>query len=98
VLLDFFTSPGFCDEAIRIYLVRGVRAADGEAHPRHGEERDMPVEWVPLSELRDQVLAGALHSPVMVASVLAASVARAQGWSGRAADAPWPLGPRQLRA
>ncbi len=98
VLLDFFTSPGFCDEAIRVYLARGVQVSSGEVHPRHGEERDMPVEWVPLDELRAQVLSGSLHSPVMVTSVLAACVARADHWAQlRPADAAWPLGPRQLR-
>lgn len=98
VLADFFTSPGFCDEALRIYLVRDVRRADGEQHERHGEERDMPVEWVPLDLLRDQILAGELHNPVLLVGVLAACASRAAGWTTlRPADAPWPLGPRQLR-
>ena len=99
VLADFLTSPGFCDEAIRIYLVRDVAVADGEQHQRRGEERDMPVEWVPLDVLREQILAGQLHNPVLVVAVLAATVARADGWRTlRPPDAPWALGPRQLRA
>jgi 8-oxo-dGTP pyrophosphatase MutT (NUDIX family) len=98
VLADFFTSPGFCDEALRIYLVRDVRLAAGEQHDRHGEERDMPVEWVPLDVLRDQILAGDLHNPVLLVGVLAACASRADGWRTlRPPDAPWPLGPRQLR-
>jgi 8-oxo-dGDP phosphatase len=98
VLADFFTSPGFCDEALRIYLVRGARLATGEAHERRGEERDMPVEWIPLDVLRDAILAGELHNPTLLVGVLAACASRAGGWrSLRPADAPWPLGPRQLR-
>jgi len=98
VLVDFFSSPGFCDEALRIYLVRDARLAAGQPHPRHGEERDMPVEWVPLALLRDQILTGHLHNPVLVVAVLAACAAQADGWRHlRPAQAPWPLGPRQLR-
>lgn len=98
VLVDFFTSPGFCDEALRIYVVRDARLATGVAHERHGEERDMAVEWVALNALRDGILAGRLHNPALLVGVLAACAARADGWrSLRPVDAPWPLGPRQLR-
>lgn len=98
VLADLCTSPGFCDEALRIYLARDVDRAEGEQHARHGEERDMPVEWVPLDDLRDAVLAGRLHNPSMVVAVLAAVAARAADWTTlRPADAPWSIGPRALR-
>ena len=98
VLADFFTSPGFCDEALRIYLLRDARRSAGEPHDRHGEERDMRVEWVPLDVLRDQILAGELHNPVLLVGVLAACASRAGGWTSlRRPDAPWPLGPHQLR-
>jgi len=98
VLADFLSSPGFCDEAIRIYMARGVRTAEGEAHPRHGEERDMPVAWVPLDEVVTGVLRGDLHNPTLVVGALAAAAARATGWSSlRDARSPWPFGPRSLR-
>jgi 8-oxo-dGDP phosphatase len=98
VLVDFMSSPGFCDEAIRIYLARHVRRSLGNAHPRHGEERDMPVSWVGLDELVDAVLSGALHNPTLVVGVLAAAAARGSGWSSlRDRDAPWSLGPRATR-
>ena len=98
VLVDFLSSPGFCDEAVRVYLVRGVRSATGERHPRHGEERDMPVAWVALDRLRDAVLAGRVHNPTIAAGVLAAVAARESGWAGlRPADAPWEMGPGRGR-
>jgi len=98
VLIDFASSPGYCDEAIRVYLVRGARPSDGPPHERRGEERDMPVRWVPLDRLRDGVLRGDLHNPTLVAGVLAATVARDHGWASlRPPDAPWQLGPRALR-
>jgi ADP-ribose pyrophosphatase len=98
VLVDFLSSPGFCDEAIRVYLARGVRSAEGVAHVRHGEERDMPVEWVDLDEVVAGVLRGDLHNPTLVVGALAAAAARAAGWSTlRATDAEWRLGPRSQR-
>jgi 8-oxo-dGDP phosphatase len=98
VLVDFLSSPGFCDEAIRIYLARAVRPAQGVAHDRHGEERDMPVGWVRLDDVVAGIQRGDLHNPTLVVGALAAAATRAGGWSGlRAADAPWRLGPRSLR-
>jgi 8-oxo-dGDP phosphatase len=98
VLIDFLTSPGMCDEALRIYLAQGVRAAVGEAFARHGEERDMQVAWVPLASLRDGILAGRLHNPTLVVGTLAALAAQAgQPADVRRADAPWPFGPRSRR-
>jgi 8-oxo-dGDP phosphatase len=98
VLVDFLSSPGFCDEAVRIYLARGVRAATGDRHARHGEERDMPVAWVPLDTLCAGVLAGRLHNPTMAVGVLAAHAARGDGWSTvRPFDTPWELGPGRGR-
>jgi ADP-ribose pyrophosphatase len=98
VLVDFLSSPGFCDEAVRVYLARGVRVADGAAHERHGEERDMPVAWVSLDEVVSQVLAGRVHNPTLVVGSLAAVAARASDWASlRDAHAEWEFGPRSLR-
>lgn len=91
VLTDVLTSPGMSDEALRIYLARGVTAAGGDQHERIDEEADMPIEWVPLDEAVGKALAGELHNPTAVVGVLAAYAARDRGWTGlRPADAPWP--------
>jgi 8-oxo-dGDP phosphatase len=98
VLVDFLSSPGFCDEALRIYLARGVRVAEGDAHDRHGEERDMPVAWVRLDDVVAGIQRGELHNPTLVVGALSAATARADGWRGlRDAHAPWRLGPRSTR-
>ncbi len=97
VLVDAFTSPGMSDESARIYLARDVRPADGPAHEPDGEERHMLVEWAPLDEVREGVLAGRLHNPLLVMGALAAGVLRDRGWRGlRPADAPWPEAPGHL--
>lgn len=91
-LLDLHTSPGFSDEAIRVFLARGL------AHePRpdgfvvQHEESVMPVSRVPLDEAVRRALAGEITNAAAVAGVLAVTVARAAGFQGlRPADAPWP--------
>jgi 8-oxo-dGDP phosphatase len=94
VLVDLYTSPGMCDEAVRIYLARGLTPVDHEdRHVGVHEEAVMDVSWVPLSELVGAVLAGRLHNPTMVAGALAAHAAM-NGGGGldalRPADAEWP--------
>jgi len=94
VLLDYVTTPGGNNEAIRIFLARGVRAT-GEAFARTGEEADMESRWVALDELVDAVLASRVQNPSLVIGALAAQASRARGWSTlRPADAPWPERPR----
>ena len=95
VLADFMNSPGGTSEAFRCFLARGLSdVAEAERHARHGEELAMQVHWVALDELRDDILAGRLHSPSLVVGVLAACAAREQGWRTlRPADAPWPEHP-----
>lgn len=94
VLVDLYTSPGMCDEAVRIYLARGLTPVDeDERHVGRHEESVMHVAWVPLPDLVAGVLAGHLHNPTMVAGALAAHAAL--GGAGgldalRAADAAWP--------
>jgi ADP-ribose pyrophosphatase len=92
VLVDFFNSPGGSTEAFRCYLARGLDAVpEADRHEGEGEEREMPVAWVPLDEARDLVLAGHLHNPTAVTGILAAWAAREAGWRTlRPADSPWP--------
>ncbi|MET9605756.1 NUDIX hydrolase [Streptomyces sp. NPDC006512] len=97
VLADFFASPGGSDEAIRIFLARGVSAAEGERYEESdSEEADMEVAWVPLADLVRGVLAGELGNPGLVTGVLALAAATASGDGPdglRPALAPWPARP-----
>ncbi|GAA1515204.1 ADP-ribose pyrophosphatase [Agromyces terreus] len=90
VLSDFFTSPGGSDEALRIYLARGLTATD-EVFAREDEEAHIEMRWVPLDECVDAVLARRVQNPSLVISVLAAQAARSRGWQSLGvANAPWP--------
>ena len=97
VLVDYFSSPGGMDEALRVYLARGLsHVPEGDRHEREGEELGMPVRWVDLDEAQDAVLAGRVHNPSAVIGVLAAHAARQRGWGTlRPHDAPWPEHPTQ---
>ncbi|MRX42321.1 NUDIX domain-containing protein [Agromyces kandeliae] len=98
VLADYFTTPGGSDEAIRIFLARGLAAAP-EAHAREDEEADMEVRWVGLDDCVDAVLARRVGNPSFTVGVLAAVAARSRGWATLApADAPWPAHPNRRPA
>lgn len=97
VLVDFFTSPGGNDEAIRVYLARSVRPT-AERFQREEEEADIQVRWVPLQEAVAGVLARRLHNAPLALAVLAAQASRADGFSTLgAADEPWPSHPKLNR-
>ncbi|HEV7936119.1 MAG TPA: NUDIX hydrolase [Actinomadura sp.] len=90
-LVDTFTSPGMSDERQRVFLARGLSEIppDEIDFDRVHEEADLPAVWVPLDEAVAMVLAGELHNPTAVTGILAAHVARANGFRGlRAPDAP----------
>jgi 8-oxo-dGDP phosphatase len=98
VLSDFFTSPGGSDEAIRIYLARGLAPA-AETFERTEEEADIEVRWVPLDDLVDAVLARQVQNPSLVIAALAAAAARSRDWTTLGApDAAWPGRSRPVRA
>ncbi|MEU2356822.1 NUDIX hydrolase [Streptomyces misionensis] len=95
VLTDVYTTPGGCDEAVRIFLARDLSEAEGERFAAEHEETDMQHARVPVDELVRLVLAGDVHNNCLVVGVL--SLVAARGGDGldalRPADAPWPARP-----
>ena len=91
VLGDFFTSPGFSTERIRIFLATGltrVPAAERE-YVRQHEEAHLLLAWVPLEQAVAGILAGDLHNGVAALGILSASAARQDRFEMlRATDAP----------
>jgi ADP-ribose pyrophosphatase len=69
-LVSAWTTPGGNDEMIHVYLATGL--SDADAHDREDEEADIRVEWVPLADAADGVLAGRLHNGILAIGVLAA--------------------------
>ncbi|WP_431967846.1 NUDIX domain-containing protein [Actinacidiphila sp. bgisy160] len=95
VLTDVYTTPGGCDEAVRIFLARGLSDVEGERFEVSEEEADMEFARVPVDELVRGVLAGELHNNCLVVGVLSLQAARAgDGLEAlRPAEAEWPARP-----
>lgn len=88
-LVDYFSSPGFSTERLRIFLARGLEPAGGSPHQRQHEEKFIVTEWVPLTEAVRLALDGKLHNGPTVMGILAGHEARSQRFSGlRPAAAP----------
>lgn len=82
VLTDYLTTPGGSDEALRVYLARGLaEVPHADRHHRQDEEADMEPVWVPLDDAVTAVLAGRVRNPSTAVGVLAAAAGRARGWS-----------------
>ncbi|HEV2537186.1 MAG TPA: NUDIX hydrolase [Streptosporangiaceae bacterium] len=91
VLADYYSSPGFSTERLRIYLARElefVPADERDFVPEDEESRLVPA-WLPLDEAVRKVLAGELHNGTTALGVLASYAARSEGFDRlRPADAP----------
>lgn len=96
VLVDVASSPGFCDEAVRVYLARGLRHV-GRPDAQH-EEADLTVHWLGLREAADRVLTGEIVNATAAAGVLAAYAVIVDGRPTRPVDAPWPDRPSAFAA
>ncbi|APA99711.1 NUDIX domain-containing protein [Nocardia seriolae] len=88
VLVDVALSPGFTDEALRVYLATGLYETD-RPDPE-GEEADLQILRMPLGDAVRAALAGEITNATAVAGVTALMTARSTGATLRPADAPWP--------
>jgi ADP-ribose pyrophosphatase len=87
VLVDVAVSPGFTDEAVRVYLATGLTVVDREL--LGDEEADLVARKVPLDEAVRMVLAGEIVNGATVGGLLAAQAVRTAGAAPRPPDAPW---------
>ena len=95
VLVDVHSSPGMTDEAVRIFLARGLTPVTSGFEAEH-EELTIHVYREPLAEAVRRVLSGGVTNSSAVAGILAAVHGRATGWRDlRPADARWPARPNR---
>ena len=87
VLVDVMASPGFTDEAVRIFLAQDLTRVDRPE--AHDEEADIRLSFVPMDEAVRRALAGEIVNASAVSGILALAAARAAGTELRPADAPW---------
>ena len=91
VLADYYSSPGFTTERLRIFLARELEfvPADERDFVPEDEEAQLVPAWLPLDEAVRKVLAGELHNGATALGILASYAARSEGFDRlRPADAP----------
>ena len=91
VLADYYPSPGYSTERLRVFLARDLEpipAAERHFVPRD-EEAHLLLDWLPLDEAVRKVFAGELHNGPAVLAIMAGYAARSGGYDRlRPADAP----------
>jgi 8-oxo-dGDP phosphatase len=91
VLADYYSSPGFSTERLRVFLARGLEAVpQAERHfvPKD-EEAHLLLGWLPLDEAVRKVFVGELHSGPAALGIVAGYAARSEGFDRlRPANAP----------
>jgi 8-oxo-dGDP phosphatase len=91
ILADYYTSPGFSTERLRVFLARDLEFVPENERDfvPEDEETQLVPAWLPLDEAVRKVFAGELHNGVAALAILAGYAARAEGYERlRPADAP----------
>jgi 8-oxo-dGTP pyrophosphatase MutT (NUDIX family) len=91
VLADYYSSPGYSTERLRIFLARDLEPVPpAERHfVPQDEEAYLLLDWLPLDQAVRKVLAGDLHNGAAALGLMAGYAARSQGYDRlRRADAP----------
>jgi 8-oxo-dGTP pyrophosphatase MutT (NUDIX family) len=88
LLTTTYSTPGFCDEMVQVYLAEGLRPVSRpEGFVVEHEELDMTVERVPLADAVQRVYDGDIRNASAVIGLLAASQLRTSSPRLRPVDA-----------
>ena len=88
LLTTSYSSPGFCDELVLVYLAEGLSDVPRpEGFTVEHEEIDLTVERMPLDEAVQRVFDGSIRNGAAVIGLLAAAQLRAAGPRLRPVDA-----------
>ncbi len=71
-LCSFYTTPGFCDEELHVYLARGLRPSPG-GHKREEGEFTMNVHMLPFAEALAMVGDGRIKDAKTIIGLLLAA-------------------------
>src|SRR5215213_4951789 len=78
LLTTTYSTPGFCDEAVLVYLAEELREVERpEGFLVEHEEADMTLERVPLADAVQRIFDGDIRNSSAVVGLLAAAQARA---------------------
>jgi ADP-ribose pyrophosphatase len=70
-LTSIYTTPGFCDEELHIFLARGLEASP-DGHKREEGEQTMTLHTLPLSDAVKLVFSGELKDSKTIVGILLA--------------------------
>ncbi|MCU1617266.1 MAG: hydrolase [Frankiales bacterium] len=88
LLTTTYSTPGFCDELVLIYLAEGLsRVVSPEGFTVEHEELDMEIQRVPLDDAVQRVFDGDIRNSAAVIGLLAAAQYRASPRRLRPVDA-----------
>ncbi|MDZ7840030.1 MAG: NUDIX hydrolase [Gammaproteobacteria bacterium] len=68
-----YTTPGFCDEVLYLFLARGLE----ETRTDHGEDELIEIRWLPLANVIRMVMVGDIRDAKTVAGLCKAQAALA---------------------
>lgn len=94
LLTDIVTSPGFCEETVRIFLARDLSSV--ERPEAADEEADMDFRWVSLEKARTDIMEGRVENSIALAGILTASEVVAGRHPARPADTEFELRPESM--
>jgi 8-oxo-dGDP phosphatase len=87
LLTTTYSTPGFCDEAVLVYLAEGLSDVERpEGFLVEHEEADMTLERVPLADAVQRIFDGDIRNALCVIGLFAAAQARATKPRLRALD------------
>ncbi|APT92572.1 ADP-ribose pyrophosphatase [Corynebacterium phocae] len=95
VLCDLVTSPGFCEESVRVYLATGLTSVE-KLDAQGDEEADMAFAWVPLDTAVSRILTGEIVNSIAVSGILSAYQVVRCGAQARSVDVPFDLRPDSI--
>lgn len=94
LLTDMFSSPGFAEEAVRIYLARSLRAVDKPE--AHDEEADMTASWVSVEDAVAMAMGGEISNGIALSGVLLAGQVLLHGATPRSVAESFDIRPTAL--
>lgn len=94
VLADLVTSPGFADEAVRVFLAQDL--SETVRPEAEDEEADMTMQWVALNDAVAMVLRGEIVNSIAISGIMAANQVINHGGVARDVKSKFEMRPTAL--
>lgn len=95
LLVDIVTSPGFCEEAVRVFLARDL-SEEERPEAADDEEADLGFKWVGIEQAVAEVLSGGITNSIAVAGIMTAAAVVRGDAPPRSIEEPFSLRPTSI--